>query len=231
MILIDIDICIDIVSLQHEHAQVWLWIVDIDIDDVDLARVLQRVELPQEATLAVWSVPPPPGTASTTSPAAPWWWSAAQTVRWWDSPVQPLNLSYTANVPDDFEAVVGDPNKSCKESRGGQEVQCLCSRDLCNDNYMAQPPPNLSTSLTSTGALACLATLLVTLNIWLHLTLITLWFCTDMIYDIMIYIWYISPHYKYIFYFIIGICIYGSIYIYGSYTVIASPTRRLLIRQ
>ena len=57
----------------------------------------------------------------------------------------------------------GDPNKSCKESRGGQEVQCLCSRDLCNDNYMAQP--NHSTSLTSSGTLACLATLLVTLSV------------------------------------------------------------------
>merc|ERR1711953_331341 len=76
-----------------------------------------------------------------------------------------MKCSTNTNVPADFEAVEGDPNKSCKESRGGQEVQCLCSRDLCNDNYMAQPQPNLSTSLTSTGVMTCLATLLVTLTI------------------------------------------------------------------
>eukprot|EP00091_Calanus_sinicus_P001005 TRINITY_DN1096_c0_g1_i12.p1 TRINITY_DN1096_c0_g1~~TRINITY_DN1096_c0_g1_i12.p1 ORF type:complete len:140 (+),score=27.27 TRINITY_DN1096_c0_g1_i12:103-522(+) len=37
-------------------------------------------------------------------------------------------------IPAGYKAVAGDPEKSCKTSKGNVEKHCLCSENRCNEN-------------------------------------------------------------------------------------------------
>merc|ERR1712183_856207 len=60
------------------------------------------------------------------------------------------------DFPADYEAVNGDNTKKCKKSKADTIKECLCSTDLCNENFVAAPSTANPSTIASFTLLASL---------------------------------------------------------------------------
>merc|ERR1711990_840123 len=74
------------------------------------------------------------------------------------------DCSSETSISPEYKEVEGDSHKQCRLSRGEKERKCLCDRDLCNKDHLAQRDDTISSSAT-TLALSAISTFFIALII------------------------------------------------------------------